>query len=213
MKKISTIIFDLGGVLLNLDQDRTVRAFKRYGLDLDMLNDQSTLFTDFETGKITAIDFRHGIKTALKGNITDAQIDEAWNAMLLFMVEERFELVKQLKQEYKIYLLSNTNSIHIDWFRRYLDETFGQERWNDLFNHQFLSYEIGLRKPHASIYEYVLREINCEAHQAVFIDDGMVNLKGAASVGIHTVLAKNPLDAQLMMDIRTTIDAWHQLHV
>jgi putative hydrolase of the HAD superfamily len=212
MKKISAIVFDLGGVLLNLDQDRTLRAFGRYGLDLEMVNDQSSLFTDFETGKIRDIDFRQGIQTALKGTITNAQIDEAWNAMLLFMVEERFGLVEQLKSKYDIYLLSNTNSIHIDWFRAYLDETFGQERWNRLFKHQFLSYEIGLRKPHTNIYEYVLGEINCEPQQVVFIDDSLQNLKGAAQVGMHTVHARNPLDEKLLSDIQHTIEAWHKLH-
>src|SRR6187551_1526853 len=112
MEKISAIVFDLGGVLLNLDQNRTIRAFERYGLDMEKLNEHSSLFNDFETGQITDVDFRQGIKTALKGNITDTEIDVAWNAMLLFIVEERFGLVEQLKSKFDIYLLSNTNSIH-----------------------------------------------------------------------------------------------------
>ncbi len=212
MKKISAIVFDLGGVLLDLDQNRTLRAFERHGLDLELLNEHSALFTDFETGKITAADFRQGIKTALKGNITDEEIDVAWSAMLLFMAEERFGLVEQLKNQFDIYLLSNTNSIHIDWFKDYLNGTFGRQRWNSLFNYQFLSYEIGLRKPHTEIYEYVLKQINREPQQTVFIDDSMQNLKGASSVGMHTVHAHNPLDTRLLRNITDTVEAWHQLH-
>ncbi len=205
MKKISAIIFDLGGVLIDLDQNKTIRAFKRLGLTLEDLNEESTIFTDFETGKITSDDFRHALKSSLKGNITETQIDNAWNAMLLDIVEERFVMLESLKHNYKIYLLSNTNSIHIESIKKYIDVHFGWDRWCNLFNAQFLSYEIGLRKPHVSIYEFVLKHINLTAQEVLFIDDNITNLNAAKAIGIHTMKALQPLDEKLFAEIKSYI--------
>jgi FMN phosphatase YigB (HAD superfamily) len=202
MTKISAIIFDLGGVLLDLDQERTIRTFARLGVDLEELNTRSTIFNDFETGKIAAADFRQGIKSVLKGEITDEQIDQAWNAMLLETNPERFEIIGALRSRFKTYLLSNTNSIHIDSFHQYLDGFSGLNTWNTLFDKQFLSYEIGLRKPGKEIYQYVLDAIGCKGNECLFIDDSVPNLNGAEAAGIHTLHAKKPLDADLLKEIK-----------
>ena len=207
MHKISTIIFDLGGVILDLDQGKTLRAFSRKGLDLEDVNDTSPLFNDFETGKISAADFRQGIKSLFKGNITDTEIDEAWNAMLLDTYEERFSIIEGLQKQFRIYLLSNTNSIHIDFVRNYLSQTFGLERWDNLFVKQYLSYEIGLRKPNEDIYEFVLNDIDKHAQECLFIDDSFANIKGAASIGIHTLQALHPLDQEMLSNIKQIISA------
>jgi glucose-1-phosphatase len=212
MHKISTIIFDLGGVLLDLDQGKTLRAFARRGLDLEDVNEASPIFADFETGKISAVDFRHGIRTLFKGNITDTEIDEAWNAMLLDTYEERFNILEGLRKQFRIYLLSNTNSIHIDWVRDYLHKNFGLERWDSLFDKQYLSYEIGLRKPNKDIYEYVLKDIQKEPQECLFIDDSYANIKGAASAGIHTLLALHPLDQEMLSNIKQIISSKKKLH-
>ncbi|MFN5545408.1 MAG: hypothetical protein ACK49O_09360 [Bacteroidota bacterium] len=98
MSTISTVIFDLGGVILNLNQDLTLRAFQRLGLDLSEVNFNSSIFTDFETGKITASDFRSGIKTHLKKEIPDVAIDQAWNAMLLDLPEHRLKAIEHLRK-------------------------------------------------------------------------------------------------------------------
>lgn len=212
MHKISTIIFDLGGVLLDLDQGKTLRAFSRKGLDLEDVNEASPIFHDFETGKISAADFRHGIKSLFKGNITDTEIDEAWNAMLLDTYESRFTIIEGLRKHFRIYLLSNTNSIHIDWVRDYIEKTFGLERWDNLFDKQYLSYEIGLRKPNKDIYEYVLKDIQKYPQECLFIDDSFANVKGAASVGIHTLHAMHPLDQEMLSNIKQIISSWKKLH-
>lgn len=212
MHKISTIIFDLGGVILDLDQGKTLRAFARKGLDLEDVNEASPIFNDFETGKISAIDFRHGIRTLFKGNITDTEIDDAWNAMLLDTYEERFKILEGLRKQFRIYLLSNTNSIHIDWVRDYIHKTFGLERWDNLFDKQYLSYEIGLRKPNKDIYEYVLKDIQKYPQECLFIDDNYANVKGAASVGIHTLQALHPLDQEMLSNIKQIISSWKKLH-
>lgn len=210
MKKISAIIFDLGGVLLDLDQGKTLRAFHKLGLDLEDVNDSSPIFTDFETGKINAADFRQGIQTLSKGVLTNEQIDHAWNLMLLDTTEERFRLLEQLRKNFSVYLLSNTNSIHIDYFRNYIETQFGIERWNNLFDKQFLSYEIGLRKPHREIYDFVLNDIGREANECIFIDDNTTNIRNAGALGIHTILAQQPLDKTMFDNIYHTAKAWEK---
>jgi putative hydrolase of the HAD superfamily len=207
MNKISTIIFDLGGVILYLDQGKTLRAFARKGLDLEDVNEASPIFNDFETGKITAPDFRQGIKSLFKGNITDTEIDEAWNAMLLDTYEERFRIIEGLRKQFRIYLLSNTNSIHIDFVRDYLNKHFSLERWDNLFDKQYLSYEIGLRKPNKNIYEYVLNDIQKQPQECLFIDDSFANIKGAESAGIQTLLALIPLDQEMLSNIKQIVSS------
>jgi glucose-1-phosphatase len=212
MDKISTIIFDLGDVLLDLNQDRTLRAFNRLGIDLSDVNDQTTLFNDFETGKIGEEDFRHTLRAIRKGEVTNEQIDTAWNEMLLWITPERIDILKQLRKHFRIYLLSNTNSIHITWFKKYIEEQMGWQAWCDLFDKQYFSYEIGLRKPHTSIYEYILNDIHKEANECLFIDDNRSNIRGAAKVGIHVLFASKPLDAKMHADILTIAKNWHQVH-
>jgi glucose-1-phosphatase len=202
MHTISAIIFDLGDVLLDLDQDRTLRQFNRLGLSLDEVNLQSTLFTDFECGKISAADFRQTLKAAAKGAIDDEQIDEAWNRMLLSINHQRLPMLQELQKLVPLYLLSNTNSIHIDWFHQYLHNTIGLNQWNELFTQQFLSYEIGLRKPNLDIYEYVTSAIGLAPKACLFIDDNKSNISGATKAGLKTLLAQQPLNAELHTQIK-----------
>lgn len=202
MHTISAIIFDLGDVLLDLDQDRTLRQFNRLGLSLDEVNLQSTLFTEFECGKINAADFRQTLKSAAKGTIDDEQIDEAWNRMLLSVNHQRLPMLQALQQRVPLYLLSNTNSIHIDWFKQYLHDTIGLNQWNSLFTHQFLSYEIGMRKPNLDIYEYVTSTIGLAPEACLFIDDNKSNITGAKQAGLQTLFAQRPLNDELFAQIQ-----------
>jgi putative hydrolase of the HAD superfamily len=111
---IKNLIFDLGAVILNLDQDKTLRAFKRLGSDLDEVHMTSSLFTEFETGKIKADYFIQSLFTLLKGEASKEQIVAAWNAMLLDLPPHRIDMLKELKKKYRLFLLSNTNTIHIE---------------------------------------------------------------------------------------------------
>lgn len=212
MTKITTIIFDLGGVILNLDQDRTLRAFSRLGVELDDIHSNHTIFADFEVGKITADDFRQFLITKLKGTVSAEQVDQAWNAMLLDLPAQRLEMIKKLRKRFKVLLLSNTNSIHIDAFHAYLKQHFPELDWMGLFDKVYYSYEIGYRKPNTDIYEYVLQEHGLQPHQALFIDDNRGNLNGAAKVGLHTLWAKNPLDENMMREIAEICTAFLASH-
>jgi len=207
MKKISTIILDLGGVILNLEQELTFKSFSNLGFDLAKINDESTLFNDFEKGVIGESDFRNGIKKIHSETVNDKEIDEAWNSMLLDLPEERIDLIKSLKSEYEVYLLSNTNSIHINCFKNYFDANFKNDKWESLFDKIFYSHEIGLRKPDAEIYEFVLNEIGKTPKECIFIDDNKLNLLGAESVGIRTIWAKQPLSKVTLAEIKMIADA------
>lgn len=202
MTKINSIIFDLGGVILNLDQDRTLRAFNRLGVDLVAINEQSSVFKDFEKGLITADDFRQGINTFCANPLSNEQIDFAWNAMLLDLPVHRFNRLITLRKHFNVYLLSNTNSIHIDAFHDYLKQHHAEVKWFDLFDKVYYSYEMGMRKPDTEIYEFVLKDMNKNGEECIFIDDTKQNLHGAAQVGIHTIWAKQPLDDEMMMEIK-----------
>ncbi len=205
MTKITTIIFDLGGVILNLDQDRTLRAFKRLGIDMDEINEMSTIFSDFETGKMNANDFRQVIMTHLKSPATEIEVDAAWNAMLLDLPAERLTYLKFLRKNFKVHLLSNTNSIHIGAFNNYLLDEHPNLDWFAQFDKVYYSYEIGLRKPNKDIYEFVLQENNLKPHECLFIDDLKANLNGAGHLGMHTIWAKNPLDENMLMEIKSLV--------
>ncbi len=202
MSTISTVIFDLGGVILNLNQDLTLRAFQRLGLDLSEVNFNSSIFTDFETGKITASDFRSGIKTHLNEETSDIAIDKAWNAMLLDLPEHRLKAIEHLRKTHKVYLLSNTNSIHIDAFNAYFMQQYKPERWVQLFDKIYYSYKIGLRKPNTDIYEFVTADIRTQPEQCLFVDDSLANIKGAASAGLNTLHAHEPLGEDLWKQLK-----------
>jgi putative hydrolase of the HAD superfamily len=198
---IKNLIFDLGAVILNLDQDKTLRAFKRLGSDLDEINMGSTLFTDFETGKVDATYFVQALHTHLKGNASKEQIIHAWNAMLLDLPAHRIDLLKALKNKYKLYLLSNTNTIHIEA----LYKEHGHDIFEDIFEKIYLSHEIGLRKPNKNCYEFVLQDANMIGSETVFIDDNKGNIRGAEEAGINTIWAKEPLDKWFLAELKALV--------
>jgi HAD superfamily hydrolase (TIGR01509 family) len=205
MNKISAIIIDLGGVILDIDQERTIRAFTKLGIDLEVINTQSSLFNDYERGTINTIDFKKAIRSFTKGDVTDNQLVHAWNAMLLLIPEERLKILERLRRKYKVYLLSNTNDIHMEAFYDYISKTFGIAYWESLFDGLFMSYKIGMRKPEEACYNYVCQKINLAPQECLFIDDNNMNIRGAEFVGMRTVLAHEPLGHSLLPTIQATL--------
>jgi len=202
MQKIKVIIFDLGGVILNLDQERTIRAFARMGADLEQVNLDSHLFTDFEKGLISPDEFRNQIKKQIKGPTHDNVINDAWNAMLLDIPKQRLDLIAQLRRKFKIGLLSNTNKIHIDYFNDYLKAENLDELWNSLFDKVLLSFEIGMRKPDLNIYEHAVQQFEVAPEQCLFIDDNHSNIVSANKIGIQTIWANQPIGSHTLNDIK-----------
>ncbi len=197
---VSTIIFDLGGVILNLDYNRTIEAFKNLGQEnfdeLYTQANQNRTFDRFETGDITAKEFRDYIRTFLGNEITDLKIDEAWNEMLLDLPAERIDLLNQLKKRYKIYLFSNTNEIHLKKFRQIIEESFGYpDVLEETFHKTYYSHLIGRRKPNASAFQFILDENNLKPEEVVFIDDSIQHVQGASELGIN---AEHLIDTDIL---------------
>lgn len=194
-QSVKNIIFDLGGVILNIDYSLTANAFEKLGIkDFTTIYSQAAqqqLFDGFEKGIVSSEKFRTELKKFLVKGITDAEIDCAWNAMLLDLPVARLHFLGRLKQHYRIFLLSNTNTIHITAYSAYLNNSFGVSNLSHLFEREYYSYEIGMRKPDAEIFEFVLNENNLCAEETLFIDDSPQHIVGATGVGINAILLEN----------------------
>ena len=187
--KIKNIIFDLGGVLLNLDYDKTEKEFEKLGVkDFNSIYNQfgqSNLFDDYETGKISSQKFRDSLKMHLPNNVTDQQINAAWNAMLLELPNERIKLLFELKIHFNIYLYSNTNEIHIKHFRSYLDDKFGTGLFDSIFINHYYSNEFGMRKPNPKAFTKLIEIEGLNPVETFFVDDSPQHVKGAKDAGLN----------------------------
>ena len=187
-KQIKNIVFDLGGVLVDLDFKAAINGLQQAGFanvkEQLMTFNQEGIFQKFELGEISTEEFRTAIRENSTVTLTDEEIDALWNAMLLEIPREKLELILDLRGKYMVYLLSNTNSIHWDYVCKNASNYRGF-RVNDYFEETFLSYEMHLAKPDKAIYEKVLQDANLLAEETLFIDDSEANCKAAEEVGIH----------------------------
>ncbi|MFK8045897.1 MAG: HAD family hydrolase [Crocinitomicaceae bacterium] len=185
------IIFDLGGVILNIDYHKTIQAFKNIGIkefdDLYNQAQQNQLFDNLETGKISESDFYLEIQRISNASISVKQIEIAWNAMLLDLPSKRIDFLIELAKATPIYLLSNTNSIHLKAFQNIINESFGKkELLEDVFIETFYSHKIGLRKPHADVFQLILDKHQLNPTNTLFIDDSIQHIEGAKKIGLKT---------------------------
>ena len=184
-----TIIFDLGGVILNIDYSLTEKAFSNLGISdfksLFSQAQQTALFDNYEKGFISSADFRIELKKYLPKNISNSEIDHAWNAILLDLPKERIDFLKKIKTTHRTFLLSNTNDIHIQTFNQYLQKEFVIPNLSSLFEKMYLSYEIGMRKPDVEIFEFVLNENKLIASETLFIDDSIQHIEAAKRLGMN----------------------------
>ena len=188
-KKIRNIVFDLGGVLVDLDFKAAINGLQKAGFanvkEQLQAFDRNGIFQKFELGEMTAEEFRTAIRENSTVELTDEEVDALWNAMLLEVPREKLELILHLRGKYMVYLLSNTNSIHWDYVCKNAFNYRGF-RVNDYFEETFLSYEMHLAKPDKAIFEKVLEEANLLPEETLFIDDSEANCKAASELGIHT---------------------------
>lgn len=196
MPAIKNIIFDLGGVILNINFQKTENAFA----DLGFANFRQYMtqfhitpfFEEYETGKIDDAAFVRGIQKIAGAPLAEKDIIHAWNALLLDFPPARIELLEKLGKQYRIFLLSNTNSLHHQAFQQQLYEQTGK-RLEDLFEKAYYSHTVHLRKPNADIYQLVLDENGLNAAETLFIDDTASNFSGAEAAGIQTFFLEPPL--------------------
>jgi putative hydrolase of the HAD superfamily len=191
MQNPENIIFDLGGVILDVDYNLTRIAFEKLGvIHFDEMYSQANadqLFQKLETGVISEDQFYKELNRCTGLKLSPDEIRKAWNAMLLSFREKSLEFLDKIRPKYKIYLLSNTNYIHI----RSIKETFHQKErtktFEEYFDKAFYSCEIGFRKPDAACYAWVIKKLNLDSSKTLFIDDSLHNIKGAKKAGWQTI--------------------------
>ena len=184
------IIFDLGGVIINIDYDRTIQEFKKLGLssfeDLYTQANQTDLFDNIETGKISSMHFINRLLDVLPSGTKANQVVHAWNAMILDYPKERLDALLKLKEKHNIFLLSNTNSIHLEKANRMLAQVT-PNGLDHYFHKVYLSHEIGFRKPHPEAFQLILDENNLDPSETTFLDDSIQHIEGAKKLGLNTI--------------------------
>ena len=196
MKNINAIIFDLGGVLFNIDYQKTIDEFKKLGISktnyLYCKQYQSKLFDELETGLITSKHFLLELQKDCKQHSL-INIKRAWNSMLLDLPRSRVKLLKKIKSKKSIFLLSNTNEIHISEIEKKIGTNNYTEFYN-LFTKVYYSHKIKIRKPNKEAFMLILKENHLSAEEVLFIDDSIQHINAAKKTGINSVLLENNQD-------------------
>ncbi len=193
---IKTIIFDFGGVIIDIDPKITITKLEELGFT-DTEKFQSKEFIDdivrkFERGIFTPEIFRKRLRAFLNMDITDQQIDDAWNALIYDIPAERIEVLEQVKNNYKMLLLSNSNELHYDIYVRDLQLRFGYREFDELFDKAYFSFDTHLSKPDPEAFEFLLYQHELDPSETLFIDDNKENINAARGLGIKTYLLKKP---------------------
>jgi putative hydrolase of the HAD superfamily len=188
---VDFVIFDLGNVLIDIDYSKAMNLMKS-ALPTTMHDRVDHCYTaDFhkayEKGQISSTEFRQEFRAYFQTNWLDAEVDYYWNSLLGTIPAYRLELVRKLKAQYQVGILSNTNEIHIDAVYAQLQVQHGMDNFDPLFDWVFYSHEMGLAKPNQDIYQQLLLELGTTANRVLFFDDLKANVDGAASLGIQAI--------------------------
>ena len=207
MSQIKNIIFDLGGVIINLDINRTICEFNKLATTpfeaIYTQIQQSPIFDLFDKGLISENDFFNELQIQIKSKVGKEELIFAWNAMLLDFPLNRLKLLENLNQRYRLFLLSNTNETHISEFENQLFKTHGYKNLEPFFEKVYYSCRMEMRKPDVEIFDYVLKENNLEASETLFIDDTQHHVNGALKTGITALLLeKNKEFESLLLENR-----------
>lgn len=189
-KKIKAVLFDLGGVIIDIDYLKTIQAFTDLGLKnaktLYNQFDQGRVFDDYEVGSISNEAFIEAVQKKIESPISAIQITEAWNAMIGTYQINKLDFIMNLSQRIPCYLLSNTNEIHLKRAREALTKT-KYARLELLFEKCYYSHIIGKRKPHIETFQWVTKDMSHKAEEILFIDDSPQHIEGAKKAGLNTI--------------------------
>ena len=203
-KKVKALLFDLGGVIVDLDYKKTANAFENIGLQnaekaYSQFN-QTDLFNLFETGHISSEEFLAEIQNEITNQVNLSEITKAWNSMIIGFQHSKLEKIKKLSEQVPCYLLSNTNEIHLSYIEQLLQE-MDFKHFLNIFESCYFSHQIGKRKPHKETFEWVLNHMNYDAQDVLFIEDSPQHIEGAKSAKLNTFYFKK--DSSL-----SDIDQW-----
>lgn len=190
LKHVDNIIFDLGGVIININPKLSIEAFQSLGFS----NVESRIFSSgglkflhaVEKGRVNAREFYSEIRKMSGCRIPDKLILQAWNKMLLDIPEKRIRLIENLKNKYRIFLLSNTNRLHYRCYTNQLREKYLYSNFNCLFEKSWFSFNISMIKPDIEIYNFVIKDAGLDPHRTLFIDDSYINIEGAGKACLKT---------------------------
>jgi len=197
MQNIKNVIFDLGGVILNIDLKKTAKAFTGLGHEsfenLFNIGHAAGFFKEYECGLIDDAGFVNAIKDRFQQKVSDEQVIAAWNALLLDFPPSRIDFLKSISSRYRLFLFSNTNALHREAFNIIYKNTFKNGHLDDLFERSYYSHIFKMRKPDPASYQYIMNENGLIPAETLFIDDALVNIEGAQKCGIQTVHLVAPM--------------------
>jgi putative hydrolase of the HAD superfamily len=210
---VKNILFDFGGVVLDIDPVQTINELKKLGFeDVDLLERpdfKEQIMNKFERGILTPETFRNRVRDFLGLDVCDQEIDDAWNALLLDIPKERIKVIEQAKEHYNIFLLSNSNEIHYDVYVRDLQLRFGYREFDQLFHKAYFSFDLHLSKPNPEIFEFVLDQHKLVPEETLFIDDTFEHIESAKKLGLQTYHLQKPvrlrdlfIDGKLKEDLK-----------
>jgi len=198
MGNIKNIIFDFGTVIINIDMLGVKRKLNELGIvnteEVHTHLFENDVYFNLEIGAITPEQFRNEVRSRTKTALSDAQIDDAWNAIILDIPVERVRMLEKIRHNYRTFLLSNTNQIHFDFYNAYFANTFGYQGLASLFEKAYFSHEMKVRKPDPEIYRMVLSDAGLLPEETLFIDDMEINIHAATALGIRGYFLKEGED-------------------
>jgi putative hydrolase of the HAD superfamily len=190
LENIEAIIFDLGGVIINIDFNLTLRALEQYTdrkLGEGEYLTKNPIFYEFETGKLSEKEFFENLTHIYKLQANQEQLVKAWNALLLDIPESRTDLISKLSNKYQTFILSNTNPTHLFEVENILRQQTKANSLKEIVQKPYYSFEMQKAKPETAIYEQVIEENNLVPQKTLFVDDSLANIEGARKLGLQTL--------------------------
>ncbi len=193
--EISNIIFDLGGVILDIDIKGVYSKFVQIGIETEYNGfgqfQNNKIFKNYEIGALSTEEFKNEIRKAAKPDFNIQTFDSIWNSIILNYPKENIRILENLKPKYRTFLMSNTNELHYNYYTEILHKEYGYKNLDQLFEKAYYSHTTKMRKPDACFFELILRENNLDPENTLFIDDYIENIEAAASLGIKTLHLKD----------------------
>lgn len=189
--KISNLLFDLGNVIIDIDIDGAIERVKSMlREDADEAEVEHAMI-EYECGRISTEIFINHILRQSERNYQAIDVIEAWNSMLIGIPRYRLTMLEMLRPKYNVYLLSNTNALHLEWVHRYVKRAHKVSDFeSSYFDQAFYSHEVGDRKPNPSIFKHVSEEAFMTPGRTLFMDDVFENIEAAQALGFHTFHVK-----------------------
>ncbi len=205
MKKIKNIIFDFGGVIINLDMETPLQLMSLHTKlnvnDVWKEIQNAKVIELYETGILDDDEFRNSIRNFLNSNIDNEIIDQIWNSLLLNIPPERIEILRKIRKNYNSFLLSNSNSIHYDYYLNQLKLRYGYSDFDELFDKAYFSFKIKKLKPSPEIFLHVIEEQNINPEETLFIDDSLINILAAQKIGLQTIHLTEKMNLNELFDM------------